>query len=157
MCHNLIHGHSCYDPAQLWFDLHLSCKLKKILLILFLFLSSSFQSCRFRNFKPWKGSSVEINSFLHLLWYSMCHICNQYSTYWSCFLWCIVQVYLGQDGQVEVYANMTIQPHSPINRNLLLDQNGAHVYIMTKNTVSMKMFKFKVVNIHKKKVWNLAD
>ncbi|XP_019121975.2 plexin-B1 isoform X2 [Larimichthys crocea] len=45
------------------------------------------------------------------------------------------KVYLGQDGQVEVYANMTIQPNSPINSDLLLDQNGAHIYIMTKTTV----------------------
>lgn len=54
------------------------------------------------------------------------------------FLWCL-KVYLGQDGQVEVYANMTIQPHSPIKRDLLLDQNGAHIYIMTKTTVSTKI------------------
>uniref|UniRef100_A0A671U8R8 Plexin-B1 n=1 Tax=Sparus aurata TaxID=8175 RepID=A0A671U8R8_SPAAU len=38
------------------------------------------------------------------------------------------------DSQVEVYANMTIQPNSPINSDLLLDQSGAHIYIMTKNT-----------------------
>uniref|UniRef100_A0A3Q3XND1 Sema domain-containing protein n=1 Tax=Mola mola TaxID=94237 RepID=A0A3Q3XND1_MOLML len=45
------------------------------------------------------------------------------------------KVYIGQDGQVKVYANMTIQPNSPINKNLLLDQNGAHIYIMTKTTI----------------------
>uniref|UniRef100_A0A8D0DBG6 Plexin-B1 n=1 Tax=Sander lucioperca TaxID=283035 RepID=A0A8D0DBG6_SANLU len=44
------------------------------------------------------------------------------------------KVYLGQDGHVEVYANTTIQPNSPINSDLLLDQNGAHIYIMTKTT-----------------------
>uniref|UniRef100_A0A671U0J0 Plexin-B1 n=1 Tax=Sparus aurata TaxID=8175 RepID=A0A671U0J0_SPAAU len=44
------------------------------------------------------------------------------------------KVYLGKDSQVEVYANMTIQPNSPINSDLLLDQSGAHIYIMTKNT-----------------------
>ncbi|XP_051281132.1 plexin-B1 isoform X1 [Dicentrarchus labrax] len=48
------------------------------------------------------------------------------------------KVYLGQDGQVEVYANMTIQPNSPINSDLLLDQNGAHIYIMTKTTVEKR-------------------
>ncbi|XP_036961403.1 plexin-B1-like isoform X2 [Acanthopagrus latus] len=48
------------------------------------------------------------------------------------------KVYLGQDGQVEVYANMTIQPNSPINSDLLLDQSGAHIYIMTKTTVEKR-------------------
>ncbi|KAM9856306.1 plexin-B1-like [Aulostomus maculatus] len=45
------------------------------------------------------------------------------------------KIYLGQDGQVELYANITIQPNSPINSDLLLDQNGAHIYIMTKTIV----------------------
>ncbi|KAI3357204.1 hypothetical protein L3Q82_015660 [Scortum barcoo] len=48
------------------------------------------------------------------------------------------QVYLGQDGQVEVYANTMIQPNSAINRDLLLDQNGAHIYIMTETTVEKR-------------------
>ncbi|XP_065817496.1 plexin-B1-like isoform X2 [Labrus bergylta] len=49
------------------------------------------------------------------------------------------KVYLGQqDGRVEVYANMTIQPNSPINSDLLLDKNGANVYIMTKTTVEKR-------------------
>ncbi|XP_076597731.1 plexin-B1 isoform X1 [Chaetodon auriga] len=48
------------------------------------------------------------------------------------------KVYLGQDGQVEVYANMTIQPNSPINSDLLLDHNGAHIYVMTKTTVEKR-------------------
>ncbi|XP_030279097.1 plexin-B1-like isoform X2 [Sparus aurata] len=48
------------------------------------------------------------------------------------------KVYLGKDSQVEVYANMTIQPNSPINSDLLLDQSGAHIYIMTKNTVEKR-------------------
>lgn len=51
---------------------------------------------------------------------------------------CFVQVYLGQDGEVKVYANITIQLNSPINKDLLLDQNGTHIYIMTKNIVSMQ-------------------
>lgn len=50
----------------------------------------------------------------------------------------VFQVYLGGDGQVDVYANATIKPNSPISRDLLLDQNGAHIYIMTKTTVSPK-------------------
>ncbi|XP_077370887.1 plexin-B1 isoform X1 [Festucalex cinctus] len=48
------------------------------------------------------------------------------------------KVYLGQDSQVEVYANVTIQPKSPINRDLLLDQKGAHIYIMTKASVEKR-------------------
>lgn len=48
----------------------------------------------------------------------------------------ILQVYLGQDGLVDVYANTTIHPNSPINSDLLLDQNGAYIYIMTKTAVS---------------------
>ncbi|XP_049609928.1 plexin-B1 isoform X2 [Syngnathus scovelli] len=48
------------------------------------------------------------------------------------------KVYLGQDGQVEVYANVTIQPNSSINRDLLLDQKGAHIYIMTKASVEKR-------------------
>lgn len=51
----------------------------------------------------------------------------------------LVQVYLGQDGEVKLYANITIQPNSPIHKDLILDQNGAHIYVMTKNTVSIKM------------------
>lgn len=60
-----------------------------------------------------------------------------------CFSGVLLQVYLGQDGQVEVYANMTIQPNSPINSDLLLDQNGAHIYIMTKTTVSLLLDSWK--------------
>ncbi|XP_061537025.1 plexin-B1-like isoform X1 [Phycodurus eques] len=48
------------------------------------------------------------------------------------------KVYLGQDSQVEVYANVTIQANSPINRDLLLDQKGAHIYIMTKASVEKR-------------------
>ncbi|XP_008302037.1 plexin-B1-like isoform X2 [Stegastes partitus] len=48
------------------------------------------------------------------------------------------KVYLGQDGMVEVYANATIHPNSPINSDLLLDQNGAHIYIMTKTAVEKR-------------------
>ncbi|XP_062419090.1 plexin-B1 isoform X2 [Pungitius pungitius] len=45
------------------------------------------------------------------------------------------KVYLGRDGQAEVYANTTIQLNSPINGDLLLDRTGAHIYVMTKTTV----------------------
>ncbi|KAG7238683.1 hypothetical protein INR49_030529, partial [Caranx melampygus] len=48
------------------------------------------------------------------------------------------KVYLGQDGTVEVYANTTIHPNSPINSDLVLDQNGAHIYLMTKTTVEKR-------------------
>uniref|UniRef100_A0A8C5H9E6 Plexin-B1 n=1 Tax=Gouania willdenowi TaxID=441366 RepID=A0A8C5H9E6_GOUWI len=48
------------------------------------------------------------------------------------------KVYLGQDGTVEVYANSTIYPNSPINKDLLLDQNGAHLYIMTKTALEKR-------------------
>ncbi|XP_047445791.1 plexin-B1 isoform X2 [Mugil cephalus] len=48
------------------------------------------------------------------------------------------KVYLGQDGVVEVYANTTIHPNSPINSDLLLDQNGGHIYVMTKTTLEKR-------------------
>uniref|UniRef100_A0A3B4F486 Plexin-B1 n=1 Tax=Pundamilia nyererei TaxID=303518 RepID=A0A3B4F486_9CICH len=48
------------------------------------------------------------------------------------------KVYLGRDGTVEVYDNTTIHPYSPINSDLLLDQNGGHIYIMTKTTVKKR-------------------
>uniref|UniRef100_A0AAX7UQV4 Plexin-B1 n=1 Tax=Astatotilapia calliptera TaxID=8154 RepID=A0AAX7UQV4_ASTCA len=42
------------------------------------------------------------------------------------------------NGTVEVYENTTIHPNSPINSDLLLDQNGGHIYIMTKTTVEKR-------------------
>uniref|UniRef100_A0A667XK98 Plexin-B1 n=1 Tax=Myripristis murdjan TaxID=586833 RepID=A0A667XK98_9TELE len=45
------------------------------------------------------------------------------------------KVFLGPDGQVEMYASTSIQPSSPINSDLLLDQTGAHIYIMTDTAV----------------------
>ncbi|MED6286155.1 hypothetical protein CHARACLAT_002944 [Characodon lateralis] len=48
------------------------------------------------------------------------------------------KVYLGKDGAVVVYANSTIQPNSPINSDLLLDDRGSHIYIMTKTTVEKR-------------------
>uniref|UniRef100_A0A7N8XPQ6 Plexin b1a n=1 Tax=Mastacembelus armatus TaxID=205130 RepID=A0A7N8XPQ6_9TELE len=42
------------------------------------------------------------------------------------------------DGMVEVYANTIIHPNSPINSDLVLDQNGSHIYIMTKTTVEKR-------------------
>uniref|UniRef100_A0A665T6W7 Plexin b1a n=1 Tax=Echeneis naucrates TaxID=173247 RepID=A0A665T6W7_ECHNA len=50
----------------------------------------------------------------------------------------LYKVYLGQDGTVEVYANNTIHLNSPINSDLVLDQNEAHIYIMTKNNVEKR-------------------
>ncbi|KAM3871824.1 plexin-B1 [Diretmus argenteus] len=48
------------------------------------------------------------------------------------------KVFLGADGQVETYATTTIQPNSPINSDLLLDQAGAHIYIMTDTAVEKR-------------------
>ncbi|XP_071755490.2 plexin-B1 [Centroberyx gerrardi] len=48
------------------------------------------------------------------------------------------KVFLGPDGQVEMYATTTIQPNSPINSDLLLDQTGAHIYIMTDTAVEKR-------------------
>ncbi|XP_047227195.1 plexin-B1-like [Girardinichthys multiradiatus] len=48
------------------------------------------------------------------------------------------KVYLSKDGAVVVYANSTIQPNSPINSDLLLDDRGSHIYIMTKTTVEKR-------------------
>uniref|UniRef100_A0A3Q2DRF4 Plexin b1a n=1 Tax=Cyprinodon variegatus TaxID=28743 RepID=A0A3Q2DRF4_CYPVA len=45
---------------------------------------------------------------------------------------------LHKNGAVEVYANSTIQPNSPIHSDLLLDDQGSHIYIMTKNTVKKR-------------------
>uniref|UniRef100_A0A3Q2QX74 Plexin-B1 n=1 Tax=Fundulus heteroclitus TaxID=8078 RepID=A0A3Q2QX74_FUNHE len=48
------------------------------------------------------------------------------------------KVYLGKDGAVEVYANSTIQPNSPINSDLLLDDRGSHIYIMTRTALEKR-------------------
>ncbi|XP_034028079.1 plexin-B1 isoform X1 [Thalassophryne amazonica] len=48
------------------------------------------------------------------------------------------KVFIRQDGRAEIYATTTIQPSSPISSDLLLDQNGAHIYIMTKTTVEKR-------------------
>uniref|UniRef100_A0A3B4BA67 Sema domain-containing protein n=1 Tax=Periophthalmus magnuspinnatus TaxID=409849 RepID=A0A3B4BA67_9GOBI len=48
------------------------------------------------------------------------------------------KVYLGQNGEVEVYANTVIQANSPISSDLLLDPNGGHIYIMTQNAVEKR-------------------
>ncbi|XP_035499812.2 plexin-B1-like isoform X1 [Scophthalmus maximus] len=50
----------------------------------------------------------------------------------------LYKVYLGRDGTVEVYENTTVHPNSPINSDLLLDLNGAHIYIMTKTRVEKR-------------------
>ncbi|KAK7884780.1 hypothetical protein WMY93_027903 [Mugilogobius chulae] len=48
------------------------------------------------------------------------------------------KIYLGQDGEVEVYANTVIQANSLINSDLLLDHSGEHIYIMTQNAVEKR-------------------
>ncbi|KAM8829811.1 plexin-B1-like isoform 3-T4 [Synchiropus picturatus] len=48
------------------------------------------------------------------------------------------KVYLGKDGRMEVYANVSVEANSPINSDLLLDQTGTHIYIMTKNAVEKR-------------------
>ncbi|KAM4611051.1 plexin-B1 [Polymixia lowei] len=48
------------------------------------------------------------------------------------------KVFLGPGGQVELYASATIEPDSPINSDLLLDQTGAHIYIMTSTAVEKR-------------------
>ncbi|KAM9343212.1 plexin-B1 [Pholidichthys leucotaenia] len=48
------------------------------------------------------------------------------------------KVYLGRDGAAEVYANTSIHPGSPVNSDLLLDQNGGHIYIMTRTAIEKR-------------------
>ncbi|KAJ0064660.1 hypothetical protein NL108_011519, partial [Boleophthalmus pectinirostris] len=48
------------------------------------------------------------------------------------------KVYLGQHGEVKVYAKTVIQDNSPINSDLLLDHSGGHIYIMTQNAVEKR-------------------
>ncbi|XP_075882736.1 plexin-B1 isoform X2 [Nelusetta ayraudi] len=48
------------------------------------------------------------------------------------------KVYLGHDDKVQVYANATIQPSSPVNADLLLDQSEANIYVMTRNTLEKR-------------------
>uniref|UniRef100_A0A3B3C2H0 Plexin-B1 n=1 Tax=Oryzias melastigma TaxID=30732 RepID=A0A3B3C2H0_ORYME len=48
------------------------------------------------------------------------------------------KVYLGKDGLVEVYEHTTVHPNSPISSDLLLDQNGSHIYIMTKSALEKR-------------------
>lgn len=57
----------------------------------------------------------------------------------------LAQVYLGEDGAVEVYEHTTVHPNSPISSDLLLDLNGSHIYIMTKTAVS----PFMVMRSHR--------
>ncbi|KAJ3588742.1 hypothetical protein NHX12_009596, partial [Muraenolepis orangiensis] len=50
----------------------------------------------------------------------------------------LLKVFLGWDGQVMTYASSPVQPNAPIHRDLLLDQRGAHIYIMTSYTVEKR-------------------
>lgn len=61
----------------------------------------------------------------------------------------MIQVYLGSDGHVQVYANATIQPGSPINSDLLLDQSEANIYVMTRNTVCILKTNTLLLNVSK--------
>lgn len=61
----------------------------------------------------------------------------------------VIQVYLGHDGQVQVYANATIQPSSPVNADLLLDQSEANIYVMTRNTVCAQKTNTLLLNVPK--------
>lgn len=63
--------------------------------------------------------------------------------------WSVIQVYLGNDGQVQVYANATIQPGSPINSDLLLDQSEANIYVMTRNTVCILNSNLQLLYVSK--------
>ncbi|XP_037397231.1 plexin-B1 isoform X3 [Pygocentrus nattereri] len=48
------------------------------------------------------------------------------------------KVFLGRSGEVKNYSTLSIQPDSPINRDLLLDSSQKHLYIMTSNTVEKR-------------------
>ncbi|KAI4873769.1 hypothetical protein NFI96_010626 [Prochilodus magdalenae] len=43
------------------------------------------------------------------------------------------KVFLGRAGEVKRYSTLSIQPGSPINRDLLLDSSQKHLFIMTSN------------------------
>lgn len=58
-------------------------------------------------------------------------------------------MYLGHDGQVQVYENATIQPGSPINSDLLLDQSEANIYVMARNTVCLPKANILLLNVSK--------
>lgn len=58
-------------------------------------------------------------------------------------------MYLGHDGKVQVYANATIQPSSPVNADLLLDQSEANIYVMTRNTVCAQKTYILPLNVPK--------
>lgn len=59
----------------------------------------------------------------------------------------VIQVYLDHDSKVQVYANATIQPNSPVNADLLLDQSEANIYVMTRNTVCAQKTNILPLNV----------
>ena len=52
----------------------------------------------------------------------------------TCVIGC-PQVFLGPDGEVEVYDVVSIQPNAPISSDLLLDQAEENLFIMTSTMV----------------------
>jgi len=55
---------------------------------------------------------------------------------------CAFQVFLGPNGEVEEYAVISIQPNSPISRELRLDYQEKHLYILTSNMVTITLLKW---------------
>lgn len=48
---------------------------------------------------------------------------------------CVLQVFLGPNGEVEEYAVVSIQANAAISSDLVLDQSEEHLFIMTSTMV----------------------
>lgn len=48
---------------------------------------------------------------------------------------CVLQVFLGPNGEVEEYSVISIQQNTAISSDLILDQKEEHLFIMTQNMV----------------------